>query len=275
MKGEDRPPANEMRAVVELHPLPGNPRHGDIGAISQSLERFGQQKPIVVNTDGIILAGNQTVLDAWLVDNRDRVLFGSSYAGADLSAGLAELTTGTAAEHLTVAHLDTMKFMAMNRANPKIKPVRSEKNGRHYYIVYAHPLAFRDLKQDTAITGAQREVSLQMENERLFKGGDLHWNGLIIKEAHDLYEYSTLTAAGDTSATVVPVYLTGAQAVGAAYAKRWTSKTEVFDYGDKHGVAIEAIYGIEKMTFGSGTGDRDDLKDHGVVTGFFSSSTVA
>ena len=74
---------------------------------------------------------------------------------------------------------------------------------------------------------------------------------------------------------MVPVYLCGAQAIGAAYAKRWTSKQEIFDYGDKHGVAIEAIYGIEKMQFGSGTADRDDLKDHGVVTGYFASSTVA
>ena len=27
--------------------------------------------------------------------------------------------------------------------------------------------------------------------------------------------------------------------------------------------------GIEKMLFGSGSGDTDDLKDHGVVTGYF------
>jgi hypothetical protein len=27
--------------------------------------------------------------------------------------------------------------------------------------------------------------------------------------------------------------------------------------------------GIEKMTFGSGSGDTDDLKDHGMVTGYF------
>jgi hypothetical protein len=72
--------------------------------------------------------------------------------------------------------------------------------------------------------------------------------------------------------TVVPVYLCGAQAIGAAYAKRWTTKEE-FDYGDKFGVAIEAIYGIGKMQFGSGSADRDDLKDHGVVTGYFASST--
>jgi hypothetical protein len=29
---------------------------------------------------------------------------------------------------------------------------------------------------------------------------------------------------------------------------------------------VEAIYGVRKVLFGSGSGDTDDLKDHGVVT---------
>jgi hypothetical protein len=75
--------------------------------------------------------------------------------------------------------------------------------------------------------------------------------------------------------TVVPAFMVGAQAIGAAYAKRWTSKEETFDYGDKRGVAIEAIYGIEKMIFGSSSSsDTGDTKDHGVLTGYFASSTA-
>lgn len=238
---------------------------------------LGNLNGVEMTAAAVGLAGNQTVLDAWLVDNADRVYFGNNAytAMTDLSAGLATLTQATAAENLTAANLSAIKFKALNRATPKIRPIRSEKNGRNWYVVYAHPLAFRDLKNDTVITAAQREVNMEMENERLFKGGDLRWDGMIIKEAHDLYDYSTLTALGDTSATVVPVYLCGAQAVGTAYAKRWQSKQETFDYGDKHGVAIESIYGIEKMVFGSGAADRDDLKDHGVATLFVSSSTVA
>jgi N4-gp56 family major capsid protein len=235
---------------------------------------LGDMNGIPMTAAAVGLAGNQTALDAWLVDNADRVFFGNSaYAASsgDLSAGLATLTAGTAAERLTAANISAMKFMAMNQANPKIRPIRSEANGRHYYLMYAHPLGFRDLKTDSTITAAQREVSLEMENNRLFKGGDLLWDGVIIKEAHDLYDYSTLTALGDTS-TVVPAFLCGAQAIGVAYARRWRSKTEEFDYGDKHGVEISSIYGIDKMVFGSGAGDRDDLKDHGVVTGFFASS---
>lgn len=238
---------------------------------------LGNMGGVAMNATDVALAGNQAALDAWLVDNNDRVWWGNNAysANTDFSAGLATLTAATAAERLTIDAIDQMKFMAMNRANPKIRPVRSETNGKHYFTLYAHPLAFRDLKADTALRQAQREVSLEMENNRLFKGGDLLWNGVIIKEAHDLYDYSTLTALGDSSATVVPAFLCGAQAIGAAYARRWRSKTEEFDYGDKHGVEISAIYGIGKMVFGTGAGDRDDLKDHGVVTGLFSSSTAA
>ena len=228
-------------------------------------------------TAAAITADGGTVTDVWLAANSDRVFFGNSaYAASsgDLSAGLGTLTAATAAERLTADNISAMKFMAMNYANPKIRPIRSETNGRHYYMLYAHPLAFRDLKADTTIRSAQREVSVEMENNRLFKGGDLLWDGVIIKEAHDLYDYSTLTALGDSS-TAVPAFLCGAQAVGVAYGRRWRSQTETFDYGDKHGVEISSIYGVGKMVFGTGAGDRDTLKDHGIVTGFFASSTAA
>lgn len=214
--------------------------------------------------------------DAWLVDNRDRAYFASGYAGADHSAGLAELDVTN--DLLTPDDITAMKFQAIARARPRIRPVRSEANGRRYYVAYVHPLAFRDLANNADIKQAQREVSLEMENNRLFKGGDLLWNGVIIKQIEEMYDDTgmTLTGVGNTSATVVPVFLTGAQALGAAYAKRWTSKEETFDYGDKRGVAIEAIYGIEKLTFGSSvSSDTGDLKDHGVLTGYFASSTVS
>lgn len=232
---------------------------------------------VAMNATDIAAAGSQAALDAWLVDNADRVWWGNNaYSSTDFSAGLATLSSGTAAERLTIDNIDAMKFIAQNKANPKIRPIRSESNGRSYYLMYAHPLAFRDLKADSALRQAQREVSLEMENNRLFKGGDLLWNGVIIKEAHDLYDYSTLTNLGESSTTtVVPAFLCGAQSVGVAYARRWRSKTEEFDYGDKHGVEMSAIYGVGKMVFGSGAGDRDDLKDNGIVTGLFASSTAS
>lgn len=47
--------------VKDLHPYGLNPRQGDVGAISVSLEANGQYRPIVVNKrDNTILAGNHT-----------------------------------------------------------------------------------------------------------------------------------------------------------------------------------------------------------------------
>ena len=218
---------------------------------------------------------SETIRDAWLVDNADRVYFASGYAGADHSAGLTEQDTTN--DKLTAADISAMKYKALVTANPKVRPVRSESNGRHYFTLYCDPRVFRDLKQESSspIIQAQREVNLEMENNRLFKGGDLLWDGVIIKEVHEMYSELGTPFANLGDAGTVEIgcaFLCGAQAVGAAYAKRWQSKQEVFDYGDKHGVAIEAIYGINKMQFGSGTGDTDDLKDHGVITGYFATT---
>lgn len=218
---------------------------------------------------------SETVRDAWLTDNTDRAYFASGYAGTDHSAGLTEQDTTN--DKLTAADITAMKYKALVTASPKIRPFRNEANGRHYYILYTDPRCFRDLKAESSspIIQAQREVNLEMENNRLFKGGDLLWDGVIIKEIHEMYDELATPFAnlGDSGTVEIGcAFLCGAQAIGAAYAKRWTSKEQTFDYGDKRGVAIEAIYGIEKMQFGSGTTDTADLKDHGVITGYFATT---
>ena len=204
--------------------------------------------------------------DAWLVDNADRVLFGAlvgNNSSNDHSASLANIDNTD--DKLTAGAVSLMKRIAKT-ANPKIKPIRSENNGRDYYIMYVPSLLFRDLKTDSTILQAQREVSLKMQNEKIFQGGDLEYDGVVIKEIEDI---SILSGVGAAGIDVGPAYLCGAQAMGYGIAARWKSAEETFDYGRKKGVAIMEMGGIEKMIFGSGAGDTDDTKDHGVVTGFF------
>lgn len=207
--------------------------------------------------------------DAWLVDNADRALFGSllsNNSGNDHSASLGNIDN--TADKLDTGALSLMKRMART-ANPKIRPIRSTQNGgRYYYVAYVPSLVFRDLKDDTVIQQAQREVSLKMQNEKLFEGGDLLWDGVIIKEVEDIAVLSGVGAAG---IDVAPVYLCGAQALGYGIAKRWKSTTEMRDYDRFYGCAICEMGDVAKMTFGTGSGDTDDLKDHGMVTGFFAS----
>lgn len=202
--------------------------------------------------------------DAWLVDNADRVLFGDAKSNGSYTDHSADLATVSAAMTMDTSIASLMKRMAL-AASPKIRPIRVKGMNRRYFVCFCGPDTFRDLKADSVITAAQREVSLKHQNNKLFNGGDIDYDGILFHEVDDLTAIGTV---GLSSANVAPVYLCGAQAVSAAYATRWNSRTETFDYGDKHGVAIDSIYEIKKTLFGSGSGDTDDLKDHGVVTAY-------
>jgi N4-gp56 family major capsid protein len=207
-------------------------------------------------------ASTEAQRDAYLVDNVDRIVFGAVAApsASDMSAALAELDT--TADLLTTAVLDAAILKAKT-ASPKIRPMRDPGNGRRYYVAFAHPAAFKNLR-DSMDTEVLAVTAVQMEASKLFEGGDLFWNGCIVKECDNLPVYTNLGASATNEVT--PVYLCGAQALAIAFAKRPRTVTEIFDYGDKHGVAVEVIIGVRKVLFGSGSADTDDLKDHGVVT---------
>ena len=211
---------------------------------------------------------NATQRNAWLVDNADRVLFGALVGNGSSNVHATALATiDNSADKLTSGAASLMKRIART-ANPKIRPYRSESSNRYYYCMYVGSTLFRDLKTDTVVQTAQRDVSLRMQNEKLFQGGDIEWDGIIFKEVEDIPATGNVGAA---SISVSPAYLCGAQAVGYGCAKRWESAEESFDYGRKKGLAIMEMGGFDKLTFGSGSSDTADLKDHGVVTGFFAS----
>lgn len=215
--------------------------------------------------------------DAWLVDNADRVVFGAAAAGfTDLSADLALLDTTD--DRFNATALDAMVLKAKT-CSPKIRPMRDPGNGKRYYVVFANPHAFKNLR-DSLDTEVLAATSVQAEASKLFEGGDIMWNGCIVKETDNIPIYGGLGTDPDGAGAlpqgqVTPVYLCGAQALAVAYAKRWRTVTEEFDYGDKYGVAVEGIYGVRKIIFGKGAGDTDDLVDHGVVTGFFATTGTA
>jgi len=214
-------------------------------------------------------AASETAKDAWLAANADRVLFGASKAnnsGNDHSASLANIDN--TADKLLSPALKLMKRLAL-QANPKIKPIRIEKDKR-FYVVVAGTRTFRDLSEDTTIKAAQRETVSVKHNNPIWEGGDLFYDGMIIKEVDDLPVYA---GVGAGAIDVAPVYLLGAQAIGMAWAKRWRSRTKDFDYGDKYGIAMDGIYGVKKLFFGTGVDedeeDMSDAKQHGVLTGYF------
>lgn len=237
-----------------------------VWAVEQDIQRVVDQ---LYSKNGVAYASaSEAQKDAWLVDNADRVLFGatkSNNAANDHSAALANIDN--TADKLTAASLSLMKRIALS-ASPKIMPVLDEGTNKRRFVVFAHPLCFRDLKADPVITQAQREVGLANQNSKLFQGGDLEWDGMIIHEVDDM---TTLTGVGAGSIDVGGVFLCGAQALGLGIAMPWqTREKKETDYDNEQGVGIVTIDGLDKLTFGTNAStDTDDLKDHGVVTGYF------
>ena len=214
------------------------------------------------------LSANDAARDIWLTDNTDRVLFGDKIVNAVSNDHSVATTTIQVTDKLSAAFLSLMKRIALS-ANPKIKPIRV-KGGKRFFVVFAGPLSFRDLALDSTIVTAQREVTIRMQNNKLFKGGDIEWDGMIVHQIDDIAQVLNVGESGTVD--VAPVYLCGAQAMGMAWGKRWKTVTETFDYGDKHGAGIEAIYGLQKMVFGTGSSDLADLKDNGVVTAWLAAT---
>lgn len=205
----------------------------------------------------------ETQKDAWLTDNADRVLFGnarSNNAANDHSAALALISNTTG--KLTAATVSLAKRMAQT-ADPAIRPVRLNED-EEWFVMFAHPLAFRDLSQDPVMQQANRDARPRavMDNP-IFTGGSLAWDGVIIRE---IPEIPSIAGVGDSGIDVATSFLCGAQAVGLAWASRLKSTTNVRDYGFRKGVGVQEMRGIEKLLFGKGNGDLDDLVQHGVVT---------
>ncbi len=201
--------------------------------------------------------------DAWLADNADRVLFGaakSNNAANDHSACLANIDN--TADKLAPDNLKLLKRMAQT-ASPKVRPIKL-KGDQEWFVVFAGTLPFRDFSGNTEVKQVNRDARPRdIDLNPLFTGDSLILEGMIIRE---IPEIPVISGVGAGSIDVSQVFLCGAQAVGIGYAKRFRSTTQVKDYEFVHGVGGREIRGIEKLLFGSGEDDTDDLKDNGVAT---------
>jgi len=206
--------------------------------------------------------------DTWITDNNDRVLFGaatSNYSAGDQSASLANIDN--TADKLTPAAISLMKRLA-KAASPKVGPLknRTKSSRSDAYVLYVGSLLLRDLTENSTFVQANREARQRGKGNPLFDGADYIWDNVAIVEIEDI---PVTGAVGASSIQVAPCYLCGVQAVGMALAKRPESIEEDFDYKDKQGLAIRQWHKIDKLRFGTGTSDTADLKQHGVVTGYF------
>lgn len=214
-----------------------------------------------------------TARNTWWANNADRVVCGTvsaNYAGAVFATDIAKIGT---TQILSPEALSVMKRKAQ-AASPKIKPLYVKEMDQEWYVVFIPSRAWRDLTEANPTTNtlmlANRDSRIRGVDNPLFTGDSLVWDGMILRE---IPEISPLTdISGSAGASVSPVYLCGAQAVGLAWSQRTKTTTDTDDYGFLHGVGVQEIRRVEKLRFGTGASDLTTPKDHGIVTGFFAAA---
>jgi hypothetical protein len=209
-------------------------------------------------------AASEPQKDAWLVLNRDRVLFGKDIANSsslDHSTSLANIDTTN--DKASAALITKMKRMAQKA---KITPYQSEQTaGREWYVLFAGTEAFRDLAADASIYEANKDARVRgVETNPIFVGGDLIYQGIIIREEPEI---PVLTGVGNGASDVQPMYLAGVQAVGVAWGQTPQTRTRLDDYDFRKGVGIEELLGVKKVAYGG--------IQRGVVTGYVSAPADA
>lgn len=209
--------------------------------------------------------------NTWLVSNSDRVLFGAAVVNAVSGVhATATATIDNTADKMTGATLSLAKRRAQT-ADPHIRPIQTDDtNDEEWFVCFMPSLVFRDFRKDPDVYAANKDARPRESGWRdnpLFCGGDLVWDGIIVREIPEL---PVLTGAGaGGTVDIAASYLCGAQALGVGWAQKSRTTTNVRDYNYFHGVGLQEIRGIGKLTFGKdATVDTTNLVDQGIFTIF-------
>lgn len=208
-------------------------------------------------------AGTATQQNAWVSNNADRVMFGNTLSNTTGVGSTSLLNVSAAVGRMSKSVLETAKRQA-RMAHPRIRPYM-DKDGTEWFVAFLHPYAFRDLRNDPSYRTDMQFALERGKGNPLFSGGDLITDGIIVKEEPDM---PLLTGVGTGGVNVAQCVMLGAQAIGMAWAQRTQTTEDSYDYKWENGVGIEEIRGIDKLRFGTGPNDQDNLKDHGVYTMF-------
>jgi len=224
-------------------------------------------------------AATTSQLNAWAVDNADRILYGNAvgnYSGVHATdIGKIDAT----ADKFSYTSVSLMKRVA-KLANPRIRPYKT-KDGYDYYVIFAPTTCFRDLK--TSLSTIHQNAMPRSKDNILFQAGDLEYDGVIIREVPEIDAFvdniwksgtdGNLKTGGDTASRVAPVFLAGQSAIAMPWAKMPTPTfRDQTDYQWIKGAGVKMCYGVAKIF----QKDADsDLVQWGVVNGFFSAAADA
>jgi N4-gp56 family major capsid protein len=144
-------------------------------------------------------------------------------------------------------------------ADPKIQRISS--GGDEFWVMYLHPLQVRDIRKSDDWKTAQQNARDRSESNPVFKGALGFWSNVLLL-SNEFVPFLDISAAGNSfrgaasgtnfGVDTARALLCGRQAVGIAEASNPDALVvEQFDYKNKDGVAINGIFGVQKIMFNS------------------------
>lgn len=226
---------------------------------------------------GAAAAGN---MDTWNTNNQDRVLYGnakSNNTSGNHTTSLAAITTAMGTD---ATRLSFLKRMAKN-ASPLIRPVMI-KSDEPWFVYFCGSYEFRDIRTDLD-TEHQNAMPREKEKNPLWTGGDLVYDGVIIKEVPEIDSafidgdgsgspwdgvWGANAASGDGldnggngGIRLGVGFFCGAQAVGMHIGRMASFKRrKEDDYEHQSGVGVTMKHDIKKIFYNN--------KQHGMITHF-------
>jgi len=222
-------------------------------------------------------------MDTWNTNNGDRILYGAAKSNRTAGDHTTSLgTIDTTNDTLDIGMIELMKRMAQD-ADPLIRPIMV-KGDEPWYIYYTGKYGFRDLRNDSTLIASHQNALARNKDNPLFSGGDLLWDGVIIKEVPDLDKFidssgsglwdgvwganatgDSLATSGASSSRVGVGFLCGAQAIGFGVGRTASFKRrKEDDYDHLNGVAVSCKHDLKKTFYNN--------KQHGMLTNFHSAA---
>lgn len=184
----------------------------------------------------------------------DRVVFGGS---ATAESGI------TTSDKFSADLIGKAKRLATMNEDTAIRPINVD--GRSTYVMVIDPYQARDLRDDPKWLEAQKHANVRGEKNPIFSGAMGIYDGIVIHEHNRVPR----TATGSSGEFVGHALFLGAQAVTFAEGKAPTWEEKTFDYGNKYGVSIGRMMGLQKSAFRY---DGVNWTDFGVVNVMTSSA---
>jgi N4-gp56 family major capsid protein len=184
----------------------------------------------------------------WVADRLDQSAFVTLTGSATFN-----LYGGTATTDGTLATGDAFDTTALNKIKAKLVdnralPIKID-DGEEWFITVIHPFNGYDLRADADWQEAQREANVRGRNNPIFSGALGVYNGMIVRESHNVpFSNVNSTSGGEggigtgTVNVSYPVAF-GGEAMARAYGQYPSFLEEFKDYGRKHGVGTDVVFG--------------------------------